>query len=436
MQIDNWLATFYCMEELLDFILCHTILFNSPISKKKSRYVLLFGIVFTFEFIINLTFPADISSIRHLLYGLLIPLILFEKNKLKGFVTQINVYGITSIWDILIFYIYCLITNKSYADTTPMTTAVLMNCTFIIFASLVLLYSKISKKQIYRLDLSTPNLLLLTVAIISIILSISFLQYASVDVATVTQKMYNVFGLLLGIIGTIFVLTVIKLTKYIQKNTTLQYEKKIIDIHMASQREYVDTVISKDQDMRRFRHDIKGQFIALSGYMHNHDYKAANDYLSQLTSAYDDCNMQAYTGIVPVDAIISDLHKQMEQKNINLNWHGSLKDYNESSNLTAYDLCTIFINIMNNAIEACEKVPRNRFINVTASTHDNHLYIIADNPFIGNIDVINKGTIGTSKKDTINHGIGTLNIKSIVEKHSGTVKYSVEDNIFTVEILI
>ena len=126
----------------------------------------------------------------------------------------------------------------------------------------------------------------------------------------------------------------------------------------------------------------------------------------------------------------------MEQKNITLNWHGSLKDYNESSNLTAYDLCTIFINIMNNAIEACEKVPRNRFINVTASTHDNHLYIIADNPFIGNIDVTNKGTIRKKKKDTINHGIGTLNIKSIVEKHSGTVKYSVEDNIFTVEILI
>jgi len=101
------------------------------------------------------------------------------------------------------------------------------------------------------------------------------------------------------------------------------------------------------------------------------------------------------------------------------------------------DLCTILTNLLDNAIEACEKLPETsaKKLSVTIRRINRFIMIQIANSCLEE-PVMTKGNFVTSKADRRHHGWGMKNIKSAVEKYYGTMEYEYSGNMYTVSVML
>ena len=99
------------------------------------------------------------------------------------------------------------------------------------------------------------------------------------------------------------------------------------------------------------------------------------------------------------------------------------------------DLCLVFGNLIENAIEACRRMDTldssdetpSRFIRLHAHVHYKTLIITMDNSFDGHVTIQN-GKYRSSKRD--DYGIGLSSIRSVAGKYDGNVAFEAADGIF------
>ena len=96
------------------------------------------------------------------------------------------------------------------------------------------------------------------------------------------------------------------------------------------------------------------------------------------------------------------------------------------------DECVIFGNALDNAIEACEKLPDNKYIDISVVLNKDTLMCKISNPFA--CDVSMNGV--TSKTDVKNHGLGKESIDMALNKYNSVSRVSCENNIYTLFIVI
>ncbi|MCU9807310.1 ATP-binding protein [Paraclostridium sp. AKS46] len=102
------------------------------------------------------------------------------------------------------------------------------------------------------------------------------------------------------------------------------------------------------------------------------------------------------------------------------------------------DVCSIFSNMIDNAIEACIKIndkDRNRFINIKGTIVNGFFVIKCENSKVNEVKFKDKN-IKTDKRDSNLHGIGIKSIKTSVQKYDGELFIDYQDYIFTVKIYI
>jgi sensor histidine kinase regulating citrate/malate metabolism len=102
------------------------------------------------------------------------------------------------------------------------------------------------------------------------------------------------------------------------------------------------------------------------------------------------------------------------------------------------DICTIFGNALDNAIENAVLIedPEKRMIHVTVSAQKSFVLINISNYFEGKIELKNNALPKTTKHDKCNHGFGLKSIGYAVEKYNGTMSVSAENNWFELKILM
>jgi len=105
----------------------------------------------------------------------------------------------------------------------------------------------------------------------------------------------------------------------------------------------------------------------------------------------------------------------------------------------AIDVCGVFANALDNAADACLKLPaEQRHITMTLKATEQFHYVRIENPVDADVDVSrlfsDMGGYST-KRAPGSHGIGTYNIKRIVEKYGGIIKAECTGGVFTLELM-
>lgn len=107
-----------------------------------------------------------------------------------------------------------------------------------------------------------------------------------------------------------------------------------------------------------------------------------------------------------------------------------------SSSLDDTDLCIIFGNAIDNAIESCGKnTYDNKIISIKINQQKHLLSILITNP-VHQQPIIKNNMIITSKSDTVNHGFGLYSIKQTVKKYDGDFDISCSSNLFSLKICL
>ena len=141
-----------------------------------------------------------------------------------------------------------------------------------------------------------------------------------------------------------------------------------------------------------------------------------------------------HTGNDVLDTILSDKQLYCSQHQITLTIvaDGARLDFIETM-----DICSIFGNALDNAIEGVEKLadPQQRLIRVAVYTQNVFLIIRVENYCTAQLSVVD-GEYRTTKHDKDMHGYGIKSIRYTAEKYGGSVSADCSDNWFHLSVLL
>lgn len=194
--------------------------------------------------------------------------------------------------------------------------------------------------------------------------------------------------------------------------------------------EYYQTLADKDDEVRKFRHDIKTHMFCVESLLTAGEYGEAKKYLSDMRETFREMDVKYQTGNVLVNAIVNDIAGKYA--GVALGWSGFLPDKMQIGNP---DLCVIFSNILDNAFFAASGCRDGGKVDVSVQTVGNSLKIVVENT-MGKPVEEKQGRYITQKEDKKNHGFGILNVRERVCANGGEVRFSYTETDFTAKIIL
>ena len=129
-------------------------------------------------------------------------------------------------------------------------------------------------------------------------------------------------------------------------------------------------------------------------------------------------------------AILSAKDAKAKEKNIIIQYEGIMP----SELISDADIVVVLSNVVDNAIEACEKVVGERKIKIKSVLTKSIWILYTENPSIKtHIGNINK--IQTSKSDKRIHGFGLQNIERTAKKYNGEMSIKYNNGVFKSKIV-
>lgn len=198
--------------------------------------------------------------------------------------------------------------------------------------------------------------------------------------------------------------------------------------YMKRQEEQYNYIQNMNVEIRKFKHDYTHHINVLEKLIDNEEFDEAKTYVARISDALyiNDNNISVGNGIV--DAILNQYVKEAVTNEVNFQVCGKL----EECEIEPYDLCSIFVNVLKNALEAAKNSDE-KYINVEIENKEECLEISVINSFKGELKKENN-KYNTTKKDTQNHGFGIENIMSSVHKYDGKCIMCDDGNMFVVNI--
>lgn len=203
---------------------------------------------------------------------------------------------------------------------------------------------------------------------------------------------------------------------YIQMKTIWESEKKQLEIS----KENMDYMKILAHDLK---HELNESTLLIS--------KDKVDELNRRITAFGN---SIKTGNDILDLVIAERTLIVQKENINLS---IIADGSVLSNMKQSDCYSLFMNIMDNAIDAVKELPKDqREISLAVRESMGMILIHEVNPFKGTLN-FKDGLPQTTKRDSMYHGFGTKSIKGIVDSYSGDCEISIKDNnIYVLNILL
>lgn len=178
-------------------------------------------------------------------------------------------------------------------------------------------------------------------------------------------------------------------------------------------------------------HDLKHHILALRA---EENTEKQNEYLDQMEEELKDYETQNKTENKILDVLLATKNLYCRKHGITLTSviDGALFEF-----MNAMDICSIFGNALDNAIECEMKISdkQKRLIHISAFSQRKFLIIRFEN-YVETEMVLGRDFPATTKNDAQFHGYGLKSIRYTVEKYGGAVHISTQDHWFILKILI
>ena len=178
-------------------------------------------------------------------------------------------------------------------------------------------------------------------------------------------------------------------------------------------------------------HDIKHHLLILREYGQERKWDMLMSYLNELS---DDILVQKkamWTQVGILDTLLEQKKAKAESKGIAFRIQA---DRIVGLPFSDLEICTLFSNLLDNAIEACEKIEGNRrWIEIQITRKSGMLYLTISNS-IKDRPSEQEGKLITNKQNHQLHGYGIKSVQKIVRKYEGDFSYQIRESEFIVTI--
>ena len=448
MPSDN--LTYYKIIFFLEIIIAE-MLFAFRLEKRKS-FFLRFAFATLISFVICFFFP--IFGIHHWLWhslysSLMFMLLFFLSIGLLFFcfkenLTSILFVGISGyLTQHMAYQLYNSVMNLSgqavaglglYGSVEPMSDAQIFASSLTYFICYLVVYGIVFFTFANRIQKGSHiviknRYLFFTSAIILVVVILlnSFIIYKSYDF---TGETYRDVSTILGLTALIsLACTIVSISVEF-----LSYEANVLDQELSMMNEILKQerkqyIESKETiDLINLKcHDLKHQIRTLTS-----NQKLPDETINEITNIISIYDSTIQTGNKVLDTILTKKSLECNQKSIQIT---SVIDGKQLSFINEVDLYTLFGNILDNAIQAVENLPKEmRVISVTSCKNSSLFSLVIRNYFQGEIH-FKDGLPETNKHNKDFHGFGMKSIKRIVEYYGGDIQIFTEDNVFNLGLL-
>lgn len=270
---------------------------------------------------------------------------------------------------------------------------------------------------------------------IEYVLTISTLVVSFVLIALVRNiiydsgKYYDVFLLILLCIMILNIgqfLTII----YISKKNVNEQSVALMRKQLEMQEGNLHNLEEKYEETAKIRHDMKNYVSCALVMAEQTEHEALKEYLKKLSEekmipadSYVKTNRKVLNAVINTKSEIA--------KNHGFDIQCVVMD--EMENISDLDVGILLANLLDNAIEACEKNKKNSVIMLKIWSDAGYYCIELSNTVESNVLSANP-RLTTSKKDKLLHGIGLKSVRSIIEKYNGMINFYQKSNKFYVYV--
>ena len=198
----------------------------------------------------------------------------------------------------------------------------------------------------------------------------------------------------------------------LRENAILRQNLKLETDHIASLQENYEL-------QRKQTHDFYNHLATLQGMAEKSvPLEDFSRYLGTLLATKPPAVFYINTQRIVVDVVLSQKVPFARDEGIDFQF--------QLENLSQFPLpddalVVILTNLIDNAIEACEKIPieQERFIQLVMKTEGKTAWLCIENTTAAPVDIQNNSVI-TTKSDPLLHGYGLKNISALISQNNGT----------------
>lgn len=180
-------------------------------------------------------------------------------------------------------------------------------------------------------------------------------------------------------------------------------------------------------------HDIKNFIVAISSYIDSQKTDKAQSKIEEFYRKIPNIK-KIETGNDAVNALVQsklkDVNEEIPNNTISIKIPEKLM-------IDDIDLCVLIGNAVDNAVEACKKLvdKKSRTLEIKIFPVNGQLSMLFVNSKTKSVEK-NTGIFRTTKSNSIMHGFGIENMKSICHRYNGTITFEQTEERFMVSILL
>lgn len=208
---------------------------------------------------------------------------------------------------------------------------------------------------------------------------------------------------------------------YLEKQTRLQTE------HYQALQEQITAT-------RKMRHDIANHLQTISSLIHQGELAQAENCFQEIDQAFEENKLPVYCEHIVINALLHNKLTQAAAHTIEMKIQITLP---QKVAIAEADLICLFSNLLDNAIESCERVPpEQRKITIHDALKPGHYILTIVNSKPPELIISDKKRLQTSKGSKDLHGFGLSIIHDITQKYQGTVRMHDQRNFLETIILL
>lgn len=266
------------------------------------------------------------------------------------------------------------------------------------------------------------------------IITIYSIANISVIIVVVSNDMATSFGerllLLINMFCIVFAdMFLLFFTKFTEENNCLKRRLSLIEQQSNLQYEYYLQQEDKYNESIKILHDVHKHLRMIEEIYKANEKNEATIYAKEIEKMLEPLVVKRYINNPILNILLNDKIKYAMMHNIKFDIDiGNIElDFMEPVEIT-----TVFGNLLDNAIEACDLVAEEKHISLKLDSYNDFICLQLKNSMKGHLKWI-AGRPSSQKGS--NHGIGLLNVESIVKKYNGNMILEQKNNEFLCSVI-
>ena len=232
--------------------------------------------------------------------------------------------------------------------------------------------------------------------------------------------MWSIIGILIGITADVLLLVMLLRQQRMQE---MSIQLKEIEKAWEVEQNHYRDIEMRREELAKVRHDLSEQFMVIQQLIHKSDNEKAEEMLNTLIEYVASTKEYVYCADSVINAIMGEYERVCRQNEIRLIHHLEIM---QPLMINPVAICSIFSNLLRNAIAASKEVEKDAFVEIKAAVKGDYIHIRVENSF--------SDKYAKNKKKRKGYGLEIL--RSLADKYHGQMETEIKGDKFIVKIFV